>query len=111
LSRLGDHVLEAANGAEALVVREQPRDAIHLLLTDLILPGGMTGKDLGARILKENPKLKVIYVSGYGAEITGTDFKLQAGVNFLLKPFQSCKLAKIIHDNLAARACRKVVPA
>jgi CheY-like chemotaxis protein len=103
LSRLGYRVLETANGAEALAVWKQHREAIHLLLTDLIMPGGMTGKDLSEWILTENPKLKVIYVSGYSAEIAGTDFQLQEGVNFLPKPFQSHKLAKIIRDRLDAR--------
>jgi CheY-like chemotaxis protein len=103
LSRLGYHVLEAANGVEALAIWKQQRDVIHLLLTDLIMPDGMTGKDLSERILQENPKLKVIYVSGYIPEIAGTDLKLQQGVNFLPKPFQSPKLAKIIRDRLDAR--------
>jgi PAS domain S-box-containing protein len=100
LSRLGYHVLETANGAEALAVWKQHGEVIHLLLTDLIMPGGMTGKDLSEWILNENPKLKVIYASGYSAEVAGADFKLQEGVNFLPKPFQSHKLAKIIRDNL-----------
>jgi two-component system, cell cycle sensor histidine kinase and response regulator CckA len=100
LSRLGYHVLETANGAEALAVWKQHGEVIHLLLTDLIMPGGMTGKDLSEWILNENPKLKVIYASGYSAEVAGADFKLREGVNFLPKPFQSHKLAKIIRDNL-----------
>jgi DNA-binding NtrC family response regulator len=100
LSRLGYRVLETANGAEALAVWKLHGEAIHLLLTDLIMPGGMTGKDLSEWILNENPKLKVIYVSGYRAEITGTDFKLQEGVNFLPKPFPAQKLAQIVRNNL-----------
>jgi two-component SAPR family response regulator len=53
--------------------------------------------------LKENPKLKVIYASGYSAEITDKDFSLKEGVNFLGKPFQTRKLAQTIRENLDAR--------
>jgi len=96
LSRLGYRVLEAATGFEALEVWNQQRDGIHLLLTDMVMPGGMTGKELGERLLKENPKLKVIYASGYSAEVAGKDFPLEEGVNFLTKPFQAQKLAQAI---------------
>jgi len=114
LSRLGYNVLEAANGIEALEIWKnhrnevrlaqkvwnQQRDGIHLLLTDMVMPGGMTGKELGERLMKENPKLKVIYASGYSAEVAGKDFPLEEGVNFLTKPFQAQKLAQAIRSCL-----------
>ncbi len=103
LSQLGYRVLEAFNGVEALEMWKQHRDEIKLLLTDLVMPGGINGKELGERILKENPKLNVIYTSGYSAEIAGKDFPLEEGVNFLTKPFQAQKLAQIIRDNLDAK--------
>ena len=100
LSQLGYRVLEAIDGIEALEVWKQNRGGIHLLLTDLVMPGGMTGKDLGERLLKENPKLKVIYASGYSGEIAGKDFPLEEGVNFLAKPFQTQKLAQTVRNCL-----------
>jgi two-component system cell cycle sensor histidine kinase/response regulator CckA len=100
LSRLGYRILEAPTGVKALEVWKQNRDDIRLLLTDLVMPDGMTGKDLAQRILQENPKLKVIYMSGYSAEVVGKDFPLKEGVNFLTKPFQASKLAQTIRDNL-----------
>jgi CheY-like chemotaxis protein len=100
LSQLGYRVLAATNGVEALDIWKQHRAEIRLLLTDLVLPGGITGKDLGRRLLKENPKLKVIYTSGYSAEVVGRDFPLAEGVNFLDKPFQAQKLAQTIRDRL-----------
>ena len=100
LSQLGYHMLEAANANEALDVWKQHRDEIKLLLTDLVMPGGMTGMDLGGRLLKENPKLKVIYISGYSAEIAGRDFPLKEGVDFLTKPFASRKLAQTVRNSL-----------
>jgi nitrogen-specific signal transduction histidine kinase/ActR/RegA family two-component response regulator len=102
LSQLGYHVLEATNGPDALEFWKQNRDGIQVLLTDLIMPGGLTGKDLGERLLKENPRLKVIYASGYSAEIAGKDFPLNEGVNFLAKPYQAQKLTQIIRTCLDA---------
>ncbi len=102
LSQLGYRVLEAINGVEALEVWKQHHEKIHLLLTDLVMPGGMTGKDLAERLLRENPKLKVIYVSGYSAEVAGKDFPLEEGVNFLAKPVQAFKLAQTVRQNLDA---------
>jgi CheY-like chemotaxis protein len=102
LLRFGYRVLDAINGNEALDVWKQHRDEIHLLLTDLVMPGGMTGIDLATILLKENPKLKVIYASGYSAEAAGNDFPLEEGVNFLTKPFQTAKLAHTLRHNLDA---------
>jgi two-component system cell cycle sensor histidine kinase/response regulator CckA len=100
MSQLGYRVIEAVNGIEALEIWKQHRGEIHLLFTDMVMPGGMTGKDLGERLLKEDPKLKVIYASGYSAEIVSNDFPLQEGVNFLTKPFQAHKLAQTIRNIL-----------
>jgi two-component system, cell cycle sensor histidine kinase and response regulator CckA len=104
LSQLGYRVLEAINGVEALEVWKQHREEIHLLLTDLVMPGGMTGKDLAEQLLREHPKLKVIYVSGYSAEVAGKDFPLEEGVNFLAKPVQAFKLAQTVRQNLDANS-------
>ena len=91
LSQLGYRVLEAVNGVEALETWKQRHDEIQLLLTDLVMPGGMTGMDLAGRLLQENPKLKVIYTSGYS---------LEEGVNFLTKPFAARKLAQVVRNCL-----------
>jgi signal transduction histidine kinase/ActR/RegA family two-component response regulator len=100
LSQLGYRILEAPTGVKALEVWKENRSEIRLLLTDLVMPDKMTGKDLAQRILQENPKLKVIYMSGYSAEVVGKDFPLKEGVNFLTKPFQASKLAQTIRDSL-----------
>ena len=100
LSQLGYRVLEAANGNEALDIWKQHRNEIKLLLTDLVMPGGMTGMELGGKLKEENPKLKVIYISGYSAEIAGRDFPLEEGVDFLTKPFAARKLAQTVRNSL-----------
>jgi signal transduction histidine kinase/CheY-like chemotaxis protein len=100
LSQLGYRVFEAVNGVEALEVWKAHRDEIHLLLTDLVMPGGINGRELGKWLFKEEPGLKVIYMSGYSAEVADGDFPLEEGVNFLAKPFQAQKLAQVIRSRL-----------
>jgi len=100
LTQLGYHLFEAGNGLEALTVWEDHRADIQLLLTDLVMPGGMNGKELGNRLLQESPKLKVVYASGYSAEVASKKFPLEEGVNFLAKPFQTYKLAQTVRHNL-----------
>jgi CheY-like chemotaxis protein len=100
LSRLGYRVFVANNGVEALEIWKQNGGQIDLLLTDVVMPGGITGKDLAERLLKENAKLKVIYASGYSPEVVGEKLQLEEGVNFLNKPFDVRKLAQTIRQNL-----------
>jgi PAS domain S-box-containing protein len=102
LTRFGYRVLEAATGVEALAVWQQQRGEIQLLLTDMVMPGGMNGKELAHRLLQENPKLKVIYASGYNADIASKGLVLQEGVNFLTKPFEAHKLAQTVRHCLDA---------
>jgi len=104
LSQLGYRVFEAINGIEALEVWEQHREEIHLLVTDLVMPGGMTGKELAERLLQENAKLKVIYASGCSAGVAGKGFPLEEGVNLLAKPVQTFKLAQTVRQNLDANS-------
>jgi PAS domain S-box-containing protein len=102
LSQLGYRILEAPTGVKALEVWNANRDEISLLLTDLVMPDGMTGKALAQRLLQENSKLKVIYMSGYSAEVVGKDFPFTEDVNFLTKPFPAQKLAQTIRNCLDA---------
>jgi signal transduction histidine kinase/DNA-binding response OmpR family regulator len=100
LSSLGYRVLEASDGAEALELWKQHSAEIDLLLTDLVLPGGMTGRELSERLLLDDPGLKVIYSSGYSAEIVSKHIPLEEGVNFLAKPYEARKLAQTIRNRL-----------
>jgi two-component system cell cycle sensor histidine kinase/response regulator CckA len=102
LTRLGYRVLEATTGVTALEVWREHRDDIRLLLTDLVMPDGMTGRELAERLIEADPKLKVIYTSGYSRDIAGNNFPLQDGVNFLSKPFQAAKLAQTVRASLDA---------
>ncbi len=104
LSRLGYRVLIARNALSALEVWDAHRDEIRVLLTDILMPGGMTGIELGKRLVAEKPGLAVIYSSGYGADAVGKDFRLEEGVNFISKPFDPRKLTQAIRGRLDATA-------
>lgn len=101
LRRLGYVVLEAPTGVEALEVWRQNRRQIRLLLTDIVMPDGLSGMELARRLQQDEPRLPVIYTSGYSAEIAGREFPLQEGVNFLAKPFNPAALAEVVRTSLA----------
>jgi len=102
LAQLGYHVLEAPTGVKALEIWAAERNKIRLVLTDMVMPDGMTGRDLAKGLLEQDPRLQVIYMSGYSAEVVGKDFPLTEGVNFLTKPFQARMLAQTIRERLDA---------
>ncbi|MGA3283830.1 MAG: response regulator [Verrucomicrobiota bacterium] len=94
-------VLAASSGVEALQIWDEHNGRIDLLLTDMIMPGGMTGNDLAAKLRKQKPGLKVIYTSGYSSELTGRD----SGANnttFLAKPYLPLQLAQAVRKCLDA---------
>lgn len=100
LSRLGYRILEAPTGVSALEVWKQNRHEIRLLLTDMVMPDGMSGRDLALRLLQDDPKLKVIYTSGYSAELEGLAPERDDEFVFLAKPFNPRKLAEIVRSRL-----------
>ncbi len=100
LDHHGYRVLEAEHGEAALAVWRNHRDEIDLLLTDMVMPGSVNGLELSQRLLGERPDLKVIYTSGYSAELFSSDVKLEDGVNYLPKPYLSAKLTSILRRAL-----------
>jgi PAS domain S-box-containing protein len=93
LENYGYTVHQAGDGRQAVEIWNQHKDKIHLLLTDLIMPGNMNGRELAEKLWGEQPELKVIFSSGYSADIVGKDFKLEPEVNFLQKPYHPQTLA------------------
>ena len=88
LRRHGYVVLTAANGVEALEVWRQCHGRIDLLLTDMVMPEGMTGRQLADDLRAQNERLKVIYTSGYSIDlISDATEELCEGLNFLQKPY------------------------
>jgi CheY-like chemotaxis protein len=92
--------LLAVSGIEALNLWGQHKDEIQLLLTDMVLPDGMMGRELAEQLKGEKPKLKVVYTSGYSASVVGKGPALVEGVNFLQKPYHPHKLAQTVRDCL-----------
>jgi PAS domain S-box-containing protein len=100
----GYRVLEAANGTEALKLWQTQRGSVALLLTDLVMPGGVNGQELARRLELDQPQLKVVFMSGYSVDIAGREFQLRPGENFLQKPFPPAQLLQIIRRSLDAKA-------
>jgi len=86
LEKQGYKVIEAADGAVAMQIAVAHEGVIHLLLTDVIMPG-MNGRELAQRISEIRPQTKVLYMSGYTENVIGHDGTLDAGVSLLQKPF------------------------
>jgi len=100
LVRQGYQVLEAEHGAKALEVWAANAAKIKLLLTDVVMPGGISGVDLAVRLRQEQPGLRVIYMSGYSPEMAGKNFAIREGVNFLPKPFDMATLTRVVRGSL-----------
>jgi PAS domain S-box-containing protein len=98
----GYTVLEAASGRHALEVWEQANRPVDLLLTDMVMPGGIMGSELAERLSGQSPRLKVIYTSGYSPGMAGKDASLLEGRNFLSKPYSIGKLAQFVRECLDA---------
>ena len=96
LKKRGYHVLKAANGPEAIAVWERCSTPIDLLLTDMVMPNGMSGGDLARTLQTRSPHLNVIYTSGYSPEILSQDSLLAQGINFLPKPYDLQTLCQAV---------------
>jgi two-component system cell cycle sensor histidine kinase/response regulator CckA len=98
----GYTVLEAASGHHALEVWERANHPVDLLITDMVMPGGIMGSELAERLSSQSPRLKVIYTSGYSPGMAGKDASLLEGRNFLPKPYSIGKLAQFVRECLDA---------
>ena len=103
LEQLGYRVIEAGNGTEALAAWTAEPQGIDLLVTDMVMPGGMTGRDLAQQLLAMKPSLKVVYTTGYSLDLTAHPLALKEGINFLPKPFGPSKLAQTVRNCLDLR--------
>jgi PAS domain S-box-containing protein len=91
LSAAGYTVLAAANGAAALELAAQHPETIHLLLTDVVMPG-MLGDELATHLHERRPAVKVLFMSGYAGDLMNRYGVLQAGVTVLPKPFTKAEI-------------------
>lgn len=99
LEDLGYKVLVAEDGLDAERIATESDEEIHLLLTDVIMPG-VNGKELSEHLLAARPEIKVIFMSGYTDDIIATQGVLESGVVFLQKPFTQRSLGEKIREAL-----------
>jgi len=99
LAAHGYTVLAAPSGADALELAASHAGPIHLLVTDVVLPG-ISGRELAIRFQSVRPGLKVLYTSGYTDDAVVHHGVLDAGIAFLQKPFTSGALARKVRETL-----------
>lgn len=100
LTWTGYHAIEASHGREALTAIEQHAGPVHLVLTDIKMPG-MTGRELGRHVEQRWPGTPILYMSGFASEVFHGGL-LEAGAPFLAKPFTQEDLATKVRDLLEA---------
>jgi two-component system cell cycle sensor histidine kinase/response regulator CckA len=100
----GYAVVQAASGAEALTKWPDHGCNIRLLVTDMIMPGGVSGPMLAQRLMRNSPELRVIYTSGYAPDpgAGGNHHTLVENLNFMPKPFTQERLVQTVRNALNA---------
>ena len=100
LEECGYRIFEAASGREAFEVWERHRDSIDLVLTDMVMPEGVSGMELAERLLASKPGLRIIFASGYSMDDLDTAFVRDGHAVFLQKPYTHITLAKTVRECL-----------
>ena len=108
LEKLGYRVFYANNGRDALTLSEKA-DRIDLLLTDVVMPGGMSGVELARAVQRTRPAIRVIFMSGYPDEATATEGVPESGAPLLHKPFKTGELARVINEVLEGGQDRRTM--
>ena len=103
LERRGYRVLQAGNGPEALALMAGGGATVDLLLSDVIMPG-MSGPELAERLVKRQPGLKVLFMSGYAEDAVESRGVLGLGAPLVLKPFTPDDLARRVREVLDQRS-------
>jgi len=99
LEALGYSVLEAENGPAALDVLATSQ-GVDLVFTDVVMPGGMSGRDLAAKVRDHHPEMKIMLTSGYAEQAGIENDALEEGEVWLRKPYRLVELARMIRDVL-----------
>jgi two-component system cell cycle sensor histidine kinase/response regulator CckA len=104
LKHLGYQVVEAASAKDALAIWPEHKESVALVLTDLVMPDGMSGIALAEILSRDKPSLRVIYSSGYSSEMILQQENLVPNSEFLAKPYRPHQLAELIRRMLDAPA-------
>jgi two-component system cell cycle sensor histidine kinase/response regulator CckA len=106
LQDYGYQVIAAANAEQAIQMAENLADPIHLLLTDVVMPG-MSGRQLAERILSKRPNTKIVYMTGYTDDMVMQHNVIEPGVQLLQKPFTRADLASRVRSTLDESGVRE----
>ncbi len=98
----GYRVLEAAGGEAALLICETNKEAIRLLLSDVVMPE-MSGREVASRLQSPHPEMSILYMSGYAENAVVHHGVLDEGTSFIQKPFSPYALALKVREILDAR--------
>lgn len=101
LEAAGYRVVEASDSATAVMLWEKYDGEIGLVLTDLMMPGGLNGHQLVERLKADRPDLKAIFVSGYSSDLLSEETILDQTISFLEKPYRLKNLSDMVRDRLS----------
>jgi CheY-like chemotaxis protein len=100
LEKRGYRVFHVTNGSDALKVWRERREEIDMLLTDMMLPEGIMGRELAERMSEERPDLRILYTSGYSLDVVHPGFVSTPRRQFLQKPYPPELLLRAVRDCL-----------
>ena len=100
LERLGYRVMAVGTPAKAIALAKAHKGPIHLLITDVVMPQ-MNGRELALTLQEMDPRLKVLYMSGYTANVIANHGMLEEGIHFMPKPFSLTEMANAVSEALA----------
>ena len=103
LEEAGYHVIEAADGPNAIAAWREFPGRIHLLLTDMVMPGGLSGSDVADRFSADRPDSKIIFSSGYSTDLFSGEMNARSGFNYLPKPYLARQLTDAVAGALTGR--------
>jgi CheY-like chemotaxis protein len=92
-------VLQACDGREALAVVDAGNE-FALLFTDVLMPGGLNGRQLAEEVIRRRPSVKVLYTSGYAEDVLVHNGRLDPKTELLVKPYHKAELARAVRDAL-----------
>ena len=99
---LGYDVLVANDGRDARILWEANKAKVSLLLTDVVMPGGVSGLEIAEEFTTQKPSMKAILMSGYSTDLAGMDRARSSGIPLLSKPFELHQLTKLIEQQISS---------
>ncbi|HEU0039136.1 MAG TPA: response regulator, partial [Verrucomicrobiae bacterium] len=105
LEGCGYQIIEAASGREALEVWRQYDGRIDLVLTDMVMPEGVSGVELAKKLIALRPDVKIVFASGYTVDVVSTDFLARTNnARFIQKPYTHVVLTKTVRQALDGKS-------